>query len=100
MHLLLRPAQKRADTGVRPGLPDRVDPLWADQRAEEEGPGPRRPVAQAGEVAGQAVRSGRKGARRFECVLPADGHAGDVWPAIQPEAAEPECGGLVAVERV
>jgi formate dehydrogenase iron-sulfur subunit len=32
---------------LRPGLPDGVDPFWADQSAQEQGGGARRSVTQA-----------------------------------------------------
>ena len=45
MHLLLRPPQARTDAGLRPGLPDPVDPLRPADQAQEEAAGPRCAVA-------------------------------------------------------
>src|SRR5271157_6244619 len=78
MHVLLRPAPERPGAGVRPGLPDAVDPVRANRRAQAARPGPRRAVARPGRELGLFVRGGREDPRRPECVLFADGFTGDL----------------------
>ena len=56
MHVLLRPAPERPGPGLRPGLPDRVDPVRSDRRAASEGRGSGSSAARAGGRRGPPLR--------------------------------------------
>src|SRR5437588_4802698 len=100
MHLLLRPAQGRPGAGLRPGLPDAVDPLRPGPPTPAAGPTARTTTARPGPDAGPPVRGRRQHPRRAELLLPAHGRAGGLRPAVEPEGAEPVGAGLDVLERV
>ena len=56
VHALLRPAQGGPDAGVRPGLPDRVDPVRRARRAARAGRPPARGAARQGRRRRPALR--------------------------------------------
>src|SRR5881392_210074 len=98
MHAVLRPAATQSNAGLRPGLPDRIDSIRADRRAAQA----RRyaaPAASRRRISeGPAVWRRRKDIGRTELVLPADGPAGSVWPAHEPQIAQPQRAAVIDLQ--
>ena len=66
VHDVLRPADRRADAGVRDRLPDPVDPVRRPRRAAGAGRRPAGDAEVAGRGDGAALRAGRERRRRRE----------------------------------
>ena len=87
----------RLQGGMEPacsqGLPDRVDPVRHDPRADADGAGSgSSSCTQTGEKPGVPLRRRRQDAGRAQLVLPAGRQAGGVRPAAGPEDADAQSG--------
>jgi formate dehydrogenase major subunit len=100
VHLLLRPPQGRPRPGLRPGLPDRLDPLRPPGQAQGAGPGPRRAAPRPRPDRGPPLRGRRPRPRRAQRLLPAHGRAGGLRPAVEPQGAEQDRAGVDVLERL
>ena len=100
MHLLLRPAPERPRPGLRPGLPDGLDPVRADRDDATECPQARRRPARPGGRVRLPLRRGRRDPRRPERLLSLARTARDVSAARQGGADRPEPQPLAVVDQV
>src|SRR5205823_12941759 len=93
-HALLRPHARGHDAGVRSGVPDDLDQLWDDPRAEAEGTGAGRAAARPRRARRLSVWRRRDDARRAELLLLAGGQAGGLRAAARSQAAltQPQAG--------